>query len=231
MKGAGLRADVCQRNSVQSVNVNMPQVFPVVPPRVCSLPLYVAHSRRYNLTWVLFLHIIIETFWTTLEAPLAPARRADPKIEALRERGALHSHPERVRDLQFRDHEFYDPHDLVQVKYEMLRRVQVDNQRVTETCAVFGLSRPVFYKSQQALDKEGLPGLVPKQRGPRGAHKLTKEVMDLIEEALAEDRTLRAQSLAQLVRERFNLTVHPRSIQRALARRSQKKRPRSRGSR
>ena len=162
---------------------------------------------------------------------MAPARRADPKLEALRERGALHSHHERVRDPQFRESEFYDPHDLVQVKYEMLRRVQVDDQPVTETCSTFGLSRPVFYKSQQALAKEGLAGLVPKKRGPRGAHKLTREVMELIGQARAEDRSVRAQSLAQLVRERFNLTVHPRTIQRALARRSEKKRPRSKGSR
>ena len=162
---------------------------------------------------------------------MAPARRPDPKIEALRERGALHSQPERVRDPQFRENAFYDPHDLVQVKYEMLRRVQVDRERVTKTCVAFGLSRPVFYKSQQALDKEGLPGLVPKKRGPRGAHKLTQEVMDLIEDALAADRSLRAETLAQLVRDRLDVAVHPRSIQRALVRRPQKKRrPQSRGS-
>jgi hypothetical protein len=55
--------------------------------------------------------------------------------------------------------------------------------------------------------------------------------MELIEEARAEDRSLRPQSLAQLVRERLNLTVDPRTIQRALVRRAEKKRPRSRGSR
>jgi hypothetical protein len=162
---------------------------------------------------------------------VAPVRRADPKLEALRERGALHPHPEHVRDPRFGESEFYDPHDLVQVKYEMLRRVQVDKQPVTESCSAFGLSRPVFYKSQQALAKEGLPGLVPKKRGPRGAHKLTQEVMELIERARAEDRSVRPPSLAELVRERFNLTVHPRTIQRALVRRAEKKRPRSRGSR
>jgi hypothetical protein len=209
----------------------MPLVISVVASSVCNLALQFAQSTRYGLTVDSVAHIIVETVETSPEAPLAPARRADPKLEALRERGALHSHPERVRDPQFRESKFYDPHDLVQVKYEMLRRVQVDDQPVTETCSTFGLSRPVFYKSQQALAKEGLAGLVPKKRGPRGAHKLTQEVMELIGQARAEDRSVRAQSLAQLVRERFNLTVHPRTIQRALARRSEKKRPRSKGSR
>jgi transposase len=163
---------------------------------------------------------------------MAPTRRVNPKIEALRKRGALHSRPERVRDPQFRENAFYDPHDLVQVKYEMLRRVQVEDHPVTTTCTAFGVSRPVFYKSQQALAKEGLPGLVPKKRGPHGAHKLTKEVMDLLAEALAEDRSVRTDALAQLVRTRLDVTVHPRSIQRALARSAEKKRrSRTKGSR
>jgi hypothetical protein len=158
-------------------------------------------------------------------------RRRDPKIEALRQRGALHPHPERVRDPEFRDNAFYDPDDLVQVKYEMLRRVRVDKKPVTQTCAAFGLSRPAFYKSQQALDREGLPGLVPKKRGPRGAHKLTREVIDFIEEALAADRSLRPQALARLVRKQLKVTVHPRSIQRALARRPKERRAPARVSR
>ena len=158
-------------------------------------------------------------------------RRRDPKIETLRQRRALHSHPERVRDPQFRENAFYDPNDLVQVKYEMLRRVQVDKKPVTQTCAAFGLSRPAFYKSQQALDLEGLPGLVPKKRGPRGAHKLTQEVMTLVKEALTADPSLRAEALARLVRKRLKVAVHPRSIQRALARRPKERRARARVSR
>jgi hypothetical protein len=136
-----------------------------------------------------------------------------------------------VRDPQFRENSFYDPNDLVQVKYEMLRRVQVDKRPVTQTCDAFGLSRPAFYKSQQALDLEGLPGLVPKKRGPRGAHKLTQEVMDLVKEALVADPSLRAEALARLVRKRLKVTVHPRSIQRALARRPKERPARARGSR
>ena len=155
---------------------------------------------------------------------MARPRRSDAKLEALREHGALHPHPERVRDPHFLTDEFWDPRDLVQVKYEMLRLVRVDEQSVTEACASFGLSRPAFYKSRQALEKEGLPGLVPKKRGPRGAHKLTAEVMELVEQALAEDRSLGAEALARLLRDRVGLRVHPRSIQRALEPREKKRR-------
>jgi transposase len=148
----------------------------------------------------------------------------DSKLEALKKRGAVNPHPQRVRDPLFEADEFFDARDLVQVRYEMLRRVEVEGHAVTESCAAFGVSRPVFYKARSALEAEGLPGLVPKKRGPRRGHKLTPEVMETVEEALAEDRSLGAEALVQLVEERYGVRVHPRSIQRALARR--KKKPR-----
>ena len=66
---------------------------------------------------------------------------------------------------------------------------------------------------------QGLAGLVPSKPGPRGAHKLTDEVLDHLEELRAADSGLGAAALAAAVRERFGVTVHRRSIERALARR------------
>ena len=54
---------------------------------------------------------------------MADSPRSRDKRAALRRHGCLHRHPERVRDERFINHEFFDPEDLVQVKYEMLRRV------------------------------------------------------------------------------------------------------------
>ena len=96
-------------------------------------------------------------------------RRPDPKAEALRAQGALHPHPETIRDPLFGSHEFFDARDLVQVKYEMLRRVDVDGHPVSRTTDAFGCSRPTFYQAQTAFNAHGLPGLVPRKRGPRGA--------------------------------------------------------------
>ena len=148
----------------------------------------------------------------------------DLKAEALHRCRVLNPRPEKVTDERFRTEAFFDARDLVQVKYEMLRRVQEEGRTVTEATEAFGFSRPVFYKTRAALEREGLPGLVPKRRGPRGGHKLTAEVMKGIEEALAEDRSLGAEAMVDLVEERYGVRVHVRSIQRALAR--QKKKPR-----
>ena len=73
-------------------------------------------------------------------------RPPDPKAQTLRQRGCLHPHAEQVTDELFADHEFFDPRDLVQVKYEMLRRVRVDGDAVSRSAARFGLSRPAYYR-------------------------------------------------------------------------------------
>jgi transposase len=63
-----------------------------------------------------------------------------------------------------------------------------------------------------------LPGLLPQRRGPRRAHKLSAEVVAALEEARSRDPSLTTPQLVALVRERFGLSVHRRSIERALAR-------------
>ena len=148
--------------------------------------------------------------------------KRDPKIEALRKQGCLHPHPEKVTDEVFAASEFFDPRDLVQVKYEMLRRVHVGGQAVSHSAACFGLSRPSYYQAQAAYEAGGLPALLPKKPGPRRAHKLTDEVVAMLHETLREQPALSSQDLVGLVEERFDVSVHPRSIERALARQEKK---------
>jgi len=151
------------------------------------------------------------------EDPRYPDKRA-----ALRRNGCLHPHPEQVRDELFANHEFFDPQDMVQVKYEMLRRVRVEGWAVCRAAADFGLSRPSFYASRERFEKEGLVGLLPEKQGPKEGHKLTEEIVDFLERLAAEEPSLRAQDLAGRLRERFAVDVHPRSIERALGRRRKK---------
>ena len=93
----------------------------------------------------------------------------------------LHPHPEQVRDPLFTSGSpFFDPRDLVQVKYELLRRVRVEGDSVSQATALFGLSRPTFYTAQAAWERAGLLGLLPEPTGPRQAHKLTQEIVALL---------------------------------------------------
>jgi transposase len=146
----------------------------------------------------------------------------DPKALALRQQGCLNPHPEQVTDELFQAREFFDPRDLVQVKYEMLRRVQTEGLPVNRSAAAFGFSRPSFYQAQTTFQQGGLPALMPQKRGPKQAHKLTAEVLAFLHQARQEDPSLRPAVLVSRLQDRYGLTVHPRSIERALVH-SQKK--------
>lgn len=147
----------------------------------------------------------------------------DPKLDALRKQGTLNPHPEDVKDPRFQENAFFDPHDLMQVKYEMLRRVQKEGSPVTSTAGAFGFSRVTFYQVLKRFEEDGIAGLLPKLRGPKGAHKLSEELMRFIEASLGENPNLRSKDLSEFIKDRFGISVHPRSIERALIRQQKKR--------
>lgn len=150
--------------------------------------------------------------------------RKRAKDVVLREEGTLNVAPEKVLDPKFRENEFFDPCDGVQVKYEMLRRVSIENASVTDAAQEYGVSRPTYYQAKANLQKAGVAGLVPKKPGPRGPHKIQGKVLTFLKEQLAPGKPIRARELAKLVRKEFDIEVHPRTIERSLRR---KKTPRS----
>jgi transposase len=130
----------------------------------------------------------------------------------------LNPRPQEVQHEDFCNHEFFDPEDLLQVKYEMLRQVDVDKQAVSQAAWAFGFSRPSFYQAQAAFQRAGLAGLLPQKRGPRSGHKLTEELMQFVLQLRAVEPDISTSQLAQRVTQRFGLSVHPRSIDRQLRR-------------
>jgi transposase len=151
--------------------------------------------------------------------------RQDAKVERLRQERCLNPRPEAVSDVRFGEAEFFDPRDVVQVKYEMVRRARVDGEPVARAAEAFGFSRPSFYAAAAALEEAGLVGLVPARPGPRGAHKLTEEIVAFARERLGADASLRPIDLVEVIAQRFGVRVHPRSIERALARAERSKSP------
>jgi transposase len=136
----------------------------------------------------------------------------------------LHPHPEVVQDPLFAQHAFFDSRDRVQVKYEMLRRHRIDERPVSEVAQRFGVSRQSFYTAHAHFESEGLPGLLPRPRGPRRAHKCTDAILDFVEAWRAGEDVRAGEGVNDAVRRRFGLRIHPRSIDRALARRRKKHR-------
>ena len=139
-----------------------------------------------------------------------------PKRRALRDNNTLNPQPEGVRDPLFQENPFFDADDLVQVKYEMLRRVHSDGWTVARAADTFGFSRVSYYKADRALREDGLNGLLPHKRGPKGAHKLTKAVLDFVQTARSEEPDLSFQELIERIAQHFGIRVHRRTLERAL---------------
>ena len=93
----------------------------------------------------------------------------DLKGNHLRKYATLNPHPEQVNDALFQSHLFFDPRDLVQVKYEMLRRVIVDGHPVGTAAAAFGFSRVRWYGLRQRFAEWGSSGCCPRAKDP-GRH-------------------------------------------------------------
>jgi len=138
------------------------------------------------------------------------------KTNALLEEGTLNPTPEKVCDPKFQGSEFFDPRDAVQVKYEMLRRVSIDNASVTEVSDEYGFSRPTYYQAKANFDAAGIAGLVPKRPGPRAPHKVHGEVLALLQARLVPGEPVRARELTRLIHNELGIKVHPRTIERAL---------------
>lgn len=177
--------------------------------------LHIPCCRRERLTVVCGCVIIFITGRGENRVPM-PLNFRRTKLDALIEEGTLNPAPEKVSDPKFKEGDFFDPRDVVQVKYELLRRVLVEKVSITDAAQEYGISRPTYYQAKASFDQAGIAGLVPKKRGPHGPHKMRGEVMEFIERRLVPGEPIRAREMSALVQRELGLYVHPRSIERAV---------------
>jgi transposase len=147
---------------------------------------------------------------------LTPVPPDPKKIEALRSCGVLNRHPQEVRNPLFTENDFFDPHDLIQLKYETIRAVQVEGQPIAQAALDSGLSRPTIYEARENFRQEGIEGLLPEKRGPKNPRKLTPQIRSYLEELVASNPDLKAAALVQRVRRRFGVLLHVRTVEKAL---------------
>jgi len=147
-----------------------------------------------------------------------------PKVKQLKKEGTLHPSPEKVQADLVAQSPFFDANDLVQMKYEMLRSVSAEQQPAAEAARMFGLSRVAYYHARSQYENHGLAGLLPRRRGPKRPHKFNAEVMAFINEQLAAaDGPPNWELLSKQIEGRFGITVHPRSVERAVKRKKNSK--------
>jgi len=147
---------------------------------------------------------------------MAKPRKPNHKLLELKRTGTLNPRPATVSDTLFHENPFFDPNDLLQVRYEMLRRHREEGASVVAVSSRFGVSRPTFYQAQAEFERAGLTGLLPKQRGPKEGHKLSGEVIEYVRTLKASDPGLTTVACVKAIQEKFGVTVHRRSLERAL---------------
>ena len=140
------------------------------------------------------------------------------KEDILKKQSSLNPHPENVKDELFMGGDFFDPRDLVQVKYEMIRRVSKDGWSVVRAAGTFGFSRVAFYRAKTAFEKTGLPGLIPLRPGPKEPHKLSPDILLYITKLLESEVVPNSKELSKMIEQKFEILIHPRTIERAIAR-------------
>ena len=139
------------------------------------------------------------------------------KLSRLREAGLLHAHPDRVRDRLFLEQpDFFDSHDAVQVRYELLRAHLVEGNNIAGVCRRFGVSRQTFYKFLARFLEQGSGGLLPGRPGPKGPSKLSLEVMRFAEEQLSLDKELSGATLASQIDSQLGVAIHKRTVEKLL---------------
>lgn len=135
------------------------------------------------------------------------------RLEGLESQGLVHPRAASVTAALFvAGDPFFLAADKLQVKYEMLRAHVVDGQSVTAVAAAHGYSRASFYAISAAFEEAGLVGLIDRRPGRTGPLKLTAEIEAYI---AAASPALSGAEIARQVEDRFGVSVHRRTVERA----------------
>ena len=136
------------------------------------------------------------------------------KQEILLENGTYNRNHGKVVEQRFVSDDFYDPQDLVQVKYEMLRTANETQRSIEEIAGKFGFSRAAFYKIKTSYEKEGVSSFVPDKSGPKNARKLTRAHQEFIDNYLAQNPNVSSGNMAAILYEERGLKISKRTVER-----------------
>ena len=136
------------------------------------------------------------------------------KHTEMRGNGTFNYRANKVLSEVFAGSAFFDAHDLIQVKYEMLRAASKRQGDVTSVAAVFGFSRVSFYHIKKEFEENGIAGLAPKKRGPKGSRKLKGDDLEFAKGLVGTHTKLQ---IVTLLREERGVVVSKRTLERQLS--------------
>ena len=141
----------------------------------------------------------------------------ESKDDILKAGGTYNRAHKSVTADEFQHGVFFDPKDLAQVKYEMLRSVAKDGVSISDAAEKYGLSRQPYYISKNAVENQGLVGLIPQKRGPKGSHKLGVQAEEFIDRYMKEHPNANSAEINRELAKATGIQVHNRTVSRYMA--------------
>ena len=136
------------------------------------------------------------------------------KREFLKKEGILNPNPERVLSSEFQSLDFFDPLDLPQVRYEMLRLARVGNVSVSEACRQFGFSREYFYRLERSFKERGYVSLLGSRKGRRPVIALNQEIVNHVAHRKMEEPGLSGEELRKEIFKIYKVECSRRTVER-----------------
>jgi len=141
---------------------------------------------------------------------------SETKQDFLNKEGLANRRAERVTHSLFLTLDFFDPLDLPQVKYELLRAARVDNISVTEACNLFGFSREYFYRLEKAFMKHGYVSVIGSAMGRRPIIALNQEIVSFIVHRKMEEPRLSGKALRKEILQQYSIDCSRRTVERII---------------
>jgi transposase len=141
---------------------------------------------------------------------------SNDKINFLQKEGLLNPKPERVRHSLFQANDFFDPLDLPQVRYEMLRMARVDHAPVSEACKQFGFSREYFYRLERDFLLRGYVSLLGSFRGRRPLIALNQEIVNFIIHRKMTTPNLTGEDIHKELKTTYQVECSRRTVERII---------------
>jgi transposase len=139
------------------------------------------------------------------------------KVDVLMKNGSFNKNATLVSSPLFKSNSYFDPQDIVQVKYEMLRAVKNNELSVSDASRQFGFSRTAYYKIERRFTEAGVEGLCPQKTGPKSPAKVTPAIMDFVSELKEKHPGITNDRIINELKEQKGVSIHKRSLQRGQA--------------
>jgi len=132
----------------------------------------------------------------------------------LEKEGLMNPKPERVSHPLFETLDFFDPLDLPQVRYEMIRSARVEQLHVSEACKLFGFSREYFYRLERALMERGYIAMLGSTMGRRPILALNQEIINFVTHRKIQEPRISGESLHKEIEKIYKVTCSIRTVER-----------------